>query len=120
MNPYQIYQNNSIFTMPLNAQLAEIHKRGALLVKQVKDYAIAGDTVQARAKIFDLEEMITFLRSSLDPSLEASVKADEAYLFYYKIVANWFLDPAKIPPEYDSMVYFWESWSQTWAKVNIK
>lgn len=120
MNPYQIYQNTSINTMPINIQISEIHKRGALLSRQIRDYANSGKIQEARNSIIELEDIITFLRSSLDPSLEVSVQVDETFIFYYKVIANWFLDPVKIPDEFDSLVEFWESWAQTWAKVNVK
>ncbi len=117
MNPYQIYQTTSANTMPLNIQLSQIHRRGALLTKQVKEYAEAGNIQDARTNIIELEDMITFLRSSLNPTFDVSSRVDETYFFYYKVVANWYIDPTKIPTEYDALVEFWESWSQTWAKV---
>lgn len=120
MNPYDAYKKNVVDTMPLNIQLAQLHARGAALTRQVKVDAEKGDLMAARARIQELEEFLTFLRSSLDPRLEISVQTDETYLFYYKMLVRWFLAPKEIPEEYDTFIEFWESWAKTWAKAQVK
>jgi glycosyltransferase involved in cell wall biosynthesis/flagellin-specific chaperone FliS len=120
MNPYDAYKKNVVDTMPLNIQLAQLHARGAALTRQVKTDAEKGDIMAARARIQELEEFLTFLRSSLDPRLEISVQTDETYLFYYKMLIRWFLAPKEIPEEYDAFIEFWESWAKTWAKAQVK
>lgn len=120
VNPYDAYRRNMVNTMPLNMQLAQLHQRGALLTKEVKAEVEKGDLQGARNHIQELEEILTFLRSCLNPELEVSVTMDEAYLFYYKILVHWFLSPKETPEEFDAMVQFWESWAQTWTKAPIK
>lgn len=120
MNPLDAYRKNVIDTMPLNIQLAQLHMRGAALAKQAKLDTEAGNIMEVRARIQELQEILTFLRSSLDPALEISVQTDEIYLFYYKMLVKWFLNPKEIPEEFDVFVEFWESWAKTWAKAQVK
>ena len=120
MNPLDAYQKNMVNTMPLNIQLAQLHLRGAALTRQAKVEAENSNITNVRARIQDIQEIITFLRTSLDPKLEISVQTDEIYLFYYKMLVRWFLNPKEIPEEFDAFIEFWESWTKTWAKAQVK
>ncbi len=117
MNPADIYRTRSVQTMPLNIQLAQLHNRGALLTKQVREDVHAGRLAEARNNIEELQNIITFLRSSLNPQLEVSAVTDQTYAFYYKITVRWFIQPNSVDDEFDAMLTFWESWSETWLKV---
>ncbi len=120
MNPMDAYRKNVVDTMPLNIQLAQLHLRGSALAKQAKADAEAGKVMDVRSRIQEMQEILTFLRSSLDPTLEISIQTDEIYLFYFKMLIRWFVSPKEIPNEYDAFIEFWESWAKTWAKAQVK
>ena len=120
MNPLDAYRKNVVDTMPLNIQLAQLHLRGAALTKQAKTMSEMGNIIKVRENIDELQEILTFLRSSLNPTLEISVQTDETYLFYYKMLIRWFLSPTEVPEEFDAFIEFWESWAKTWAKAQVK
>jgi flagellin-specific chaperone FliS len=117
MNPADIYRNRAIQTMPLHIQLAQLHLRAATLVKQVKEDYSQARIQEGRANIEEIQNIITFLRSSLDPKLEVSAITDQTYAFFYKITVQWFIQPNSIDEDFEAMLNFWESWADTWTKV---
>ncbi len=117
VNPADVYRTQAINTMPFNIQLSQLHERGALLTRQALSDAEAGKVQEMRANIEELQNIITFLRSSLDPSLEVSAMTDQTYAYFYKVTVKWYLYPAGIKEEYDAMIHFWQSWAETWRKV---
>ncbi|MCY0892696.1 MAG: hypothetical protein OWR52_04195, partial [Acidibacillus sp.] len=74
----------------------------------------------AREYIVQIEDILTFLRTSLNPDLEVSSYADATYIFYYNMAVSWFIDPSKVNEGYDSMLEFWESWAKTWIQVRYQ
>ena len=117
VNPADVYRTQAINTMPFNIQLSQLHERGALLTRQVLSDAEANQLPGMRANLEELQNIITFLRSSLDPSLEVSAMTDQTYAYFYRVTVKWYLHPAGIKEEYDSMIHFWQSWAETWRKV---
>lgn len=120
MNPADIYRTRAVQTMPLNVQLAQLHERGAFLTKQVREDVHAEKLTEARTNIEEIQNIITFLRSSLNPDLEVSSITDQTYAFFYKTTVRWFIQPNSIDEDYEAMLNFWESWAQTWIKVKPK
>ncbi|MHB1627059.1 MAG: glycosyltransferase [Bacilli bacterium] len=117
MNPADVYRTQAINTMPFNIQLSQLHERGALLTRQALSDAEAGQLQDVRTNIEELQNIITFLRSSLDPSIEVSAMTDQTYAYFYRLSVKWYLHPASIKEEYDAMMHFWQSWAETWRKV---
>jgi len=117
MNPADIYRTQAINTMPFNIQLSQLHERGALLTRQALADAESGQLQEMRTNLEELQNIITFLRSSLDPSLEVSAMTDQTYAYFYKVTVRWYLHPADIKEDYDAMIHFWQSWAETWRKV---
>lgn len=121
--PADIYAANSVYTMPPHIQLSQLHARGALLTKGIKADVEKGNYEDAREKITQVEDILTFLRSSLDLSLEVSRTTDGVYAFYYQTCVQWFLKPNAILEDeetFTSMISFWDSWAATWLKVTPK
>ncbi len=119
MNVADYYRTNSILTMPLNVQLSQLHGRGGMLTKRIFEQAQAGRINDMRKDIEEMQNIITFLRSSLDPNLEVSAITDKTYAYFYNLTVKWFLHPASVAEDYAPMVEFWESWEQTWRKVSM-
>nr|NNM89951.1 glycosyltransferase family 2 protein [Bacilli bacterium] len=117
MNPAEIYRQRTVQSMPLHIQLAQLHTRGATLTKQVKEDYSQDRLQEGRANIEEIQNIITFLRSSLDPKLEVSTITDQTYAFFYKVTVQWFIQPNSIDEDYEAMLNFWESWADTWMKV---
>ena len=117
MNPAEIYRQRTVQSMPLHIQLAQLHARGATLTKQVKEDYSQDRLQEGRANIEEIQNIITFLRSSLDPNLEVSAITDQTYAFFYKVTVQWFIQPNSIEENYEAMLNFWESWADTWMKV---
>jgi len=116
MNPLNAYRN-SFYTTPLNTMLAQLHNQAAVFSKQAAQFIEDGDIVTGRQHIQYVQDIIAFLRSSLDMSLEVSEKTDSTYAFYYQIMVKWFLNPEKFPDDFGATIEFWESWAKTWAQV---
>ena len=119
MNPLNAYRN-SVYTTPFHVQLSQLHRRAGILTRDVARYVESGDVQGARSCIQEIEEIIAFLRSSLDMTLEASEKADAVYAFYYGVMTRWFLDPSSYSDELNDVLEFWDSWAETWQKVTIR
>ncbi|QQE78111.1 glycosyltransferase family 2 protein [Alicyclobacillus sp. SO9] len=116
MNPFDAYRK-SVLTMPLNVQLAQLHERAGVLTQFIKEQAESQNVNAMRKYIEELQNIITFLRTSLDTEIEAASMTDQVYSYYYRLSVNWFLEPNKVLEDYDDAVAFWESWAQTWKKV---
>ena len=116
-NPADLYRRQAVFTAPLHVQLAQMHQLGAQMTKQIAEFVDSGEIEQARGNIRHLQDMITFLRSSLDMDLEVSQSTNATYAFYYQVLVRWYVDPKSYPTEIDALVTFWESWAETWRKV---
>lgn len=119
MNALNAYRN-SFYTTPFHMQLAQLHRRAGFLTQEIARFVDDNDIEQARQCILQIEDIITFLRSSLEPDLEASTKADASYAFYYDIMVRWFLNPSAYKEEFDSVLQFWDSWTQTWENVTLR
>ncbi|PWI57281.1 flagellar protein FliS [Sulfoacidibacillus thermotolerans] len=117
MNPADVYRQQSVLTAPLPVKLAKLHERGALLTRQVRHFTENNEILRARDAITQIEDIITFLRSSLNPDLEVSSYVEATYIFYYDMAVSWYIDPNKVSEGYDSMLEFWESWARTWSQV---
>lgn len=120
VNPMDVYRKNSVQTMPLNVQLSQLHERGALITQLIRELSDAGKVNDMRKYIEELQNILTFLRSSLDRRLEISQITDQTYLFMYKTTVKWYLQPNCVADEYEIMIDFWQSWAETWKKVQSK
>lgn len=120
MNAADAYRQQSVLTAPLPIKLAQLHERGAILTKQIYQCYEQNDVVQARDCITQIQDIITFLRSSLNPDLEVSSYVEATYVFYYKMTVSWFIDLKSVPEGYESMFDFWKSWAKTWMEVRYK
>lgn len=118
MNAANAYRN-AFFTTPFHVQLAQLHRQAGVFTKQVVDCIASGDIQSARTHIEYIQDIITFLRSSLDMSLEAAEKADATYAYYYKIMVRWFIEPQSYQEDVEQVVEFWDSWATTWSKVGM-
>ncbi|MDQ0190670.1 flagellar protein FliS [Alicyclobacillus cycloheptanicus] len=118
MNPHDAYRRSSVYTTPLHVLLSQLHRQAGVFTRQAAEFAANGDTINARKHIQYTEDIIAFLRSSLDMSLEVSQKTDATYSYYYNILVQWFLDPSVVPDEYSAMLEFWDSWATTWAQAS--
>ncbi|RIV20812.1 glycosyltransferase [Alicyclobacillaceae bacterium I2511] len=117
MNPMEVYRRTTVQTMPFHIQLSQLHERAALLTQLAKELSEAGQINEMRKNIEELQNMITFLRSSLDQKLEVSKIADQTYAYIYKVMVKWFLQPNIVMEEYEMVLKFWQSWAETWRKV---
>lgn len=117
MNPADLYRRQAVYTAPLQTQLAQMHELGAKMTREIAEFAEGGKIEEARAHIRHLQDMITFLRSSLDMDLEVSKSVDATYGFYYQILVKWYINPKDYAEELEAFVAFWESWAATWRKV---
>lgn len=117
MNPADLYRRQAVYTAPLQVQLAQMHELGAKMTREIAEFAEAGKIEEARGHIRHLQDMITFLRSSLDMDLEVSQSVDATYAFYYQVLVRWYLNPNEYASELPAFVAFWESWGATWRKV---
>lgn len=104
-------------TAPTHTLLAKLHEQAGIFTQMIHRFAESGDLESARKNVQYVEDIIAFLRSSLDLSLEASQKTDAVYAYYYSILVNWYLDVSNTPPEYQDMLHFWQSWADTWVKA---
>lgn len=116
-DPAQLYLRQMTATAPLNIQLAQLHERGVVLTRQTLADHERGEMEAARDKIRQMEDILTFLRGSLDRSLEISKVTDQTYSFFYNMLVRWYLQPVNIPEEHKTLLEFWESWAQTWRKT---
>lgn len=116
MHPHRAYQM-SVATMPLKVKIVKLHERAVECVDQVMELVKQGDIMGARTYIQYVQDIITFLRSNLDVSTEAGKAANASYGYFYKMLVGWFLQPARVAEEYLEMRQFWQSWADTWAKV---
>lgn len=120
MNRIASYQTQSVMTTPLHVQLSQLHEKAAILVRGIHTDALNHQVMEARAKIEQLQEIISFLRSSLDLTLEAAQKTDQTYAYFYRLSINWYMQPNIIDEQSEeraSAIEFWESWAKTWAQV---
>lgn len=108
---------SSFYTTPFHIQLAQLHKRAWVLTHEVAKSVEREEMELARQSIQEIENIIAFLRSSLDLTFEAAEKADAAYAFYYNIMVQWFLNPSSYVDNINNVIEFWDSWAQTWEKV---
>ena len=120
MNAADAYRQQSVLSAPLPIKLAQLHERGAVLTQQIYQCYEKGDVATARDCITQIEDIIAFLRSSLNPDLEVSSYVEATYIFYYKMCVSWFVDFNTMPEGYESMLEFWKSWAKTWMHVRYK
>ena len=116
MNPADIYRRNMV-AAPAHTLLAKLHEQAGIFTQQVAQFAREGNVETARKHIQYVQDIITFLRSSLDMTLEASQRTDVVYAYYYNVLVKWYLDVERIPDEFAVMLEFWQSWATTWTKV---
>ena len=116
MNPAHIYRKNMV-AAPAHTLLAKLHEQAGIFTQQVAQFAREGNIEIARKHIQYVQDIITFLRSSLDMTLEASQRSDAVYAYYYNVLVKWYLNVERIPDEFDVMLEFWQSWAATWTKV---
>lgn len=114
MNALDAYRRSMVVAPP-HTQLAKLHEQACIFTQNVAHFAKIGDVESARKNIQYVQDIITFLRSSLDMSIEVSGTADSVYAFYYRVLAKWYVDISETPPEYPSMLDFWKSWAETWT-----
>lgn len=119
MNPADIYRK-SVYTTPLHTLLVQLHQQGGVFTKQAVDSIRSHDIVNARKYIQYSQDILLFLRSSLNMELEVSIKTAEVYDYYYHVLARWFFHPDTYSQEFDTFMNFWESWAETWAQVNVR
>lgn len=117
MNPADLYRQ-SMVVAPTHTLLARLHEQAGLFTQNAARFADEGDLDSARKNIQYAQDIISFLRSSLDLNLEASVKSDAVYAFYYGILVDWFISLPQRPQEYQDMLTFWGSWADTWRKIS--
>ncbi len=117
VNAAEIYRKNAVLTMPLHIQLAKLHEQGALLTKEILQCREADDIAAMRTRISQLQDIITYLRSSLDRSLPVANTTDATYAFYYRVLVQWYLQPTIMEETHPAMLAFWESWAETWMKI---
>ncbi|WP_258112540.1 glycosyltransferase family 2 protein [Alicyclobacillus sp. SP_1] len=117
MRASDIYLQTSVRSMPFHLQLASLHDRGVTLTTQILSYYEQCKYENMRKSIEDLENLITFIRSSLNPNVDGSREADLSYAYYYKVAVRWFLKPDSIADDHSSMLDFWKTWSETWRRV---
>ncbi len=117
MRPSDVYLQNSVRSMPFHVQLASLHERGETLTKHIFSSYRENKVESLRRSIEELENLITFIRGSLNPNVEGSKEADLAYAYFYKVAVRWFLQPPTIEDDYQAMLSFWKSWADTWRRV---
>lgn len=119
MNPADIYRK-ALFTTPLHSQLVQLHRQAGVFTRQAVEYIQQNDIQNAQKHIQYVEDIIAFLRSSLDLSLgDVSEKADASYAFYYSVMVRWFLHPETYVEDYQQVLEFWDSWAETWTQVGM-
>ncbi|GMA64526.1 flagellar protein FliS [Alicyclobacillus fastidiosus] len=116
MNPANAYRN-AIYTTPLHVQLSQLHRQAGVFTRQVKEFVECGDIQSARKHIEYVQDIIAFLRSSLDMSLEVSKITDNTYAYYYNVLVRWFLEPNSCLEDFQDLISFWDSWADTWVGV---
>ncbi|MCY0893423.1 MAG: flagellar protein FliS [Acidibacillus sp.] len=116
MNPHQAYRN-SFYTTSFHTQLAQLHRQAGVFTQMARDFIQQGDIASCRQHIQYVEDIIAFLRTSLDLTFDAAEKTDAVYAFYYRILVDWFMQPEIIPNEFDDMIEFWQTWAETWIRV---
>ena len=121
MNPAEVYRTQAVYTAPPHVQIAQLHQQAAVWTRGVHADVEEQKIVEARQKIQYIQDIITFLRSSLDFQFEVSKKTESTYIFYYNLYVDWFLHPDKVIEDqeaYESAVEYWESWAKTWMQAN--
>lgn len=119
-NPADVYRTQSVYTAPPNVQLAQLHQQSAIWTRGIREDVSQQQIAEARQKITYIQDIITYLRASLDFKLEAARQAESTYIFYYNLYVSWFMEPNRAlenQEEYDAMLEFWESWARTWLNV---
>lgn len=116
MNATNAYRR-SMVNAPGHTLVAKLHEQAGVFTENVLRFSSEGDTVSARKNITYVQDIISFLRASLDMSLEASRTVDAVYAFYYDILIKWYVNITEIPQETDAMLEFWSSWAHTWSRV---
>lgn len=120
VNPYDAYRAKVVDTMPLNVQFAQLHERGMMITRQAHADAQSGNIPSLRDQLAQIQEILTYLRSSLDLRLEVARVTDQTYAYFYAMTVKWFVEPRRIleeNAEYEAMLNFWESWARTWSAV---
>ncbi|WP_067850375.1 glycosyltransferase family 2 protein [Alicyclobacillus mali (ex Roth et al. 2021)] len=116
VNPHRAYQG-SVKAMPLKAKIVKLHERACECVDEIRRLVESEDIMGARRYIEYVQDITAFLRSNLDLTYEAAKAADASYAYYYRMLVDWYLQPAKVKEQYEEMRTFWASWAQTWEKV---
>lgn len=114
MNGLNAYRR-SMVAAPPHTLLARLHEQAGIFLENAADFADAGDAESARKHIQYVQDIIAFLRSSLDMEIDVSATVDALYAFYYRVLVNWYVKIDKRPEEYDAMLEFWRSWAATWV-----
>lgn len=116
MNATNAYRR-SMVTAPGHTLVAKLHEQAGVFTENALRFTGEGDTASARKHITYVQDIISFLRASLDMSLEASRAVDSVYAFYYDILIKWYVNITDIPQETQVMLEFWSTWAQTWTRV---
>lgn len=119
MNPYDTYKRQMVITAPLTKQLARLHQQAAIWTNQIVHFVEVGNFDEARKHIVYIEDILTFLRTTLNHRIDVSKKADSTYIFYYQMAVNWYINPQLCIEQHEHMYEFWETWAKTWEKVII-
>lgn len=117
VNAGELYKKQFAWTTPLNVQLARLHEMGAALTRQAQADLEAGRLEDMRSRITKMQDILTFLRGSLDMSLEVSRMTERTYTFFYNMLVRWYLQPDQLHEDAPALLEFWESWAKTWAEV---
>lgn len=122
-NPAEIYRMNAVYTAPAHVQIAQLHQQATLWTKAIHQHVEHDEIADARQKIQYIQDIITFLRSNLDFSFEVARKAEGTYIFYYNMLVDWYIHPHHVVDkgdDYQAMLTFWDTWTQTWLKIHKK
>jgi|SRR5579875_1547109 len=115
MNPYQAYKQNSIATASPKAILVRLHDKALFELSLAKKAWQDSNLSEMRPHITRVQDIISYLHTSLDPMMQLSEKLGGLYRYYLFQLSKIFVQPTE--DLFTEVQAFFTEWRETWWKA---
>ncbi len=116
MNPYQAYKQNSVTTASPKAIIIKLHEKALLELELAYRAWISNDLNDMRPHITKIQDIVSYLHSSLDPNQEISPTLSGLYRYYLTQLAKLFIEPCE--DGFKEIRQHLSNWKDTWSAAS--
>lgn len=119
MNPYlQIYQTNSVMLASPRENIIKLHTKMITELRAAQNDLSANDMDSMRSHIMRVQDILSYLRGSLDNSQDVSQNLAALYQWYIGELGKIFVNPQAEMFEFlASQIH---EWAEVWMKASTE